>query len=48
MSKKELRRKIIEFVETQQDNVKDEFYGTDKDIADYVMEQFMAYMGIEE
>jgi hypothetical protein len=48
MTKKELKLKLIEFVESQQDYDKDEFYGTDKDMAEFIMDKFMEYMRIEK
>lgn len=44
MSNKELKELIDEFLINQPDNDKDEWYGTTKEVSEYVMEYFMNFL----
>jgi hypothetical protein len=47
MTKKELKQKMLDFINRQDDYVKDEWYGTNYDIYYDIMKEFAEDLGIE-
>jgi hypothetical protein len=40
MTKKELKQKMLDFINRQDDNVKDEWYATNRGVYKFVIEEF--------